>query len=208
MSQAASEPSGAANPPPDWLSTVALPLGDYPNGETFVRIHRKAHPPIFYSPGQGKQPLGRFDSAAGRFGVLYMAVDLAGAFVETVLRNPQRRLVAIADIENRSLSVLACSRALRLVELHGAGLQRLGVDNAITTGPYTTPGLWADALYSHPDRPDGICYASRHDPDSRCVALFERADLEIMVASEGVPLMKMSSEVAAVLRRYGKGLEI
>lgn len=187
---------------------MALPLGDTPNGETFVRIHRTAHPPIFFSPGQGKQPLGRFDSAAGRFGVLYMAFDLAGAFVETVLRNPQRRLVAKADIESRSLSVLACSRALRLVELHGPGLQRLGLDNAITTGPYAMPGLWADALYGHPDRPDGICYASRHDPDLRCMALFERADLDITVASESVPLMKMPSEVAAVLRGYGKGLEL
>ena len=90
--------------------------------------------------------------------------------------------------------------------MDGAALQSLGVDNGITTGPYEPCGVWADALFTHPDRPDGIIYPSRHDPDQACVALFRRADLAIEVASESVPLLEMLPEVASVLRRYGKGI--
>ena len=36
-----------------------------------VRIHRLQHGPIHFSPGPGHPPAGRYDSATGRFGVLY-----------------------------------------------------------------------------------------------------------------------------------------
>ena len=96
---------------------------------------------------------------------------------------------------------------MRLVEMRGPGLQLLGVDNSITTGPYGPCGLWADALFAHPDEPDGIAYASRHDPDQVCVALFSRPDVALEVASDSVPLSEMPGDIARVLRRYGKGLE-
>ena len=95
-----------------------------------------------------------------------MAQSLEGAFAETVLRNPQRRLIDPAEITSRAVSVLGLSRTVRLVEMRGRGLQALGTDNAVSTGPYGPCGLWADALFSHRDQPDGLAYSSRHDPDA------------------------------------------
>lgn len=99
------------------------------------------------------------------------------ALAETILRNPQRLMVAMNDIVSRSVSVLSCQRSLRVVRMHGAGLQAVGTDNAISTGPYGPCGLWANALGAHPDQPDGIAYQSRHDSGEICVALFERGDM-------------------------------
>lgn len=197
-------PTGAARPPPDWLPGAELPLTVHAAGTAFVRIHRTALAPIHFSPGAGRPPAGRFDSATGRFSVLYLSLGLEGAFVETVLRNPARRLVGLKEITARSLTVLASSRDLRLVQMHGAGLQALGVDNAVTTAPC---GLWADAMFEHPDRPDGIAYASRHDLDQVCIASFSRPDLGLSLTSPSVPLTEMMTEVASILRRYGKGLD-
>lgn len=206
MSAAARGPDGAAGPPPDWLASSGLPLTELTAHAALLRIHRTDRPPAFFSPGGQRPPSGRFDSAAGRFGVMYLAMTFEGAFAETVLRNPRRRLVDLASVASRSLAFMAASRPIRLVRMHGPGLQLLGTDNAVTTGPYAPCGLWADALFAHPDAPDGIAYASRHDPEQICVALFSRPGLAIEPAHEGVPLADMPSAVAAVLRRYGKGL--
>jgi hypothetical protein len=200
-------PTGAARLPPDWLAASSLPLMELPAQSRFVRIHHTHRPAVFFSPGDKKPAAGRFDSATGAFGVLYVALDYEGAFAETVLRNPARRLFGFGEFSGRSLAVLVLSRAVRLVRMHGSGLQALGLDNAISTGPYEPCGIWADALFAHADRPDGIAYSSRHDPERICVALFSRTDIAITAASASVPLDQMVAEVAAVLRRYGKGLD-
>ncbi len=79
-------------------------------------------------------------------------------------------------------------------------------DNAVATGPYAPCGAWSDALFGHGDRPDGIAYSSRHDPEQTCIALFSRPDIVPEVLGGPTPLADMPAEVAAVLRRYGKGL--
>ena len=136
-----------------------------------------------------------------------MAFSLEGAFAETILRNPARRMVGWSEIAARSLSLLRPSRAINLVRMNGPGLQALGLDNAITTGPYEPCGRWADALFAHPNRPDGIAYASRHDPEQLCVALFSRPDITMIPIGDPVPLTERLAEMAAILRRYGKGLD-
>ena len=142
----------------------------------------------------------------GSFGLLYKAQSLEGAFAETVLRNPQRRLIDPVEITSRAVSVLGAPRAIRLAEMRGRGLQALGTDNAVSTGPYGPCGVWADALFGHQDQPDGIAYASRHDPDQVCVALFSRPDMALEVLSGPTPLADMGADVADLLRGYDKGL--
>lgn len=206
MSAAGRGPAGAAPLLPAWLATAALPILELAAGSSLVRVHRIGFGPVFFSPGAGAAPIGRFDSPGGSFGTLYMAQSLDGAFAETVLRNPQRRLIDPAEISSRAVSVLDMSRAIRLVEMRGRGLQALGTDSAVSTGPYGPCGAWADALFSHPNQPDGIAYASRHDPDQVCVALFSKADITLDILSGPTPLDSMVAEVADLLRRYDKGL--
>lgn len=198
-------PSGTAPPPPAWLTEATLPVTIVPAGQPLHRIHRTAHGPVFFGPGAGVPPLYRFDSASGRFGVLYLGRALDGALAETLLRNPQRQMIALSEITSRSAAQLACTRDLRLVTMHGPGLQSLGTDNAISTGPYEPCGLWADALWDHPDKPDGIAYLSRHDPGQICFAVFERTPMEFAV-NRTQPLASMLSEVARMLEGYGKSI--
>lgn len=196
-------PSGAAPPPPDWLGTIALPVDIIPAGQILHCVHRSSFAPVFFGPGPGAPAANRFDSASGRFGVLYLGMNRSGALAETVLRNPQRLMVAAIDITSRAATELVCRRDLRVVRMYGTGLQTLGTDNAISTGPYEPCGLWTDALWDHSDGIDGIAYQSRHDSGEICIALFERADMAFMIKAT-TPLPAMLKEIAALLDRYGK----
>lgn len=169
------------------------------------RIHRTQLDPIFCGPGTSNDPVYRFDSASGRFGVLNIGHAFAGAFAKTVLRNPQRLMVAEREIVSRSVTELASPTALHMVTMHGAGLQALGTDNCISTGPYEPCGEWADALWDHAEQPDGIAYLSRHDPGEVCHAVFERKEIAFDLKAAH-PLATRQLEVAALLDRYGKSL--
>jgi hypothetical protein len=200
-------PSGLAPPPPDWLDDISLPIDEIEAGQALHRIHRTSLDPIFFGPRRGVPPTSRFDSAGGWFGVLYAGLTLRGALAETLLRNPQRLMVGMADILERSASRLVSDRPLRIVRLYGVGLQTVGTDNAISTGPYESCGLWSDALWGHRDQPDGLAYQSRHDSSEICLALFERAGFQLL-AKETRSLSGMFDQVAAVLDSYGKSVSL
>jgi hypothetical protein len=189
--------------PPADLATRRLPIVELPAGTALRRIHRTANPPIHCSAGPG-----RFDSPAGRFGVLYAARGFDGAFAETILRNPARRLVSLREIEARSLAVLALGTTVRLVDLTGPGLSALGLDARFLSGPYDPCGAWAEALAAHAAAPGGILYPSRFDPSEHCVALFDRPAPLLAPRGPGQPLGTMPAAVGAALDRYGKALDV
>lgn len=199
-------PTGAAPLPPDWLAGRRLPMVSLAERQSLHRIHRVDFDPVFFGPGPGRAPVSRFDSAAGLFGVLYLGETFEAAFVETMMRNPHRRMVRFADLAARSHCGVTANRALRLVKMYDEGLASLGTDNAISTGPYGPCGLWADALWNHRDRPDGIAYRSRHDPALLCFAVFERTDIGF-TAGPSEALDRHPHAVAALLDRYGKSLD-
>jgi hypothetical protein len=182
-----------------------LPIDEIQAGQVLHRVHRSSLDSICYGPGPSVPPTNRFDSASGRFGVLYAGLTLRGALAETLVRNPQRLMVAMTDIVGRSVSGLVSDRPLRIVRLYGSGLQTVGTDNSTSTGPYEPCGLWSDALRDHPDRPDGIAYQSRHDSSEICLAIFDRTDVRLK--AQGIrTLSSMLGDVAAVLDSYGKSV--
>jgi hypothetical protein len=205
LPSAGSGPTGAAPPPPARLRSTSLPVDILPAGTVLHRIHRASLDPVFFGPGPDRPPTYRFDSAGGRFGVLYTGLSRAGAVAETLLRNPQRLMVAASEITDRAATELVCPRDLRVVTLYGSGLQAVGTDNAISTGPYGPCGLWSNALWEHPDQPDGIAYQSRHDSSELCLALFARDDMTFKIRSTK-PLPMMLHEIAALLNGSGKSL--
>lgn len=200
-------PSGTPPPPPADLASWALPITELPAGERFYRIHRLEHDSIFFSPLPGAPPTGRFDSPSGRFRVLYAALSFAGALLETLLRNPAKRLVALQLLEERAITALVAQRMIRMVDLRGPGLQLLGLDASVYARPYENCGEWADSLFLHAEAPDGLIYPSRFDPRESCVALFRRADLVLQAAEPGTPLSTRFANASDVLREYGKGFE-
>ena len=135
--------------------------------------------------------------------MLYAAREFEGAFVETILRNPQLVFVSWNYVTLRCVTELAFGRDLRLVDMHGRGLSRIGTTNAISTGPYAPCWAWSDYLYSHRGKPDGIAYASRHNPLQICCVIFERSDLSV-APRRPVRLADMLPEIRVILRSYNK----
>jgi len=192
-----------APPPPDDLPARQVPLREDVGkaGDVLWRLHRAGHAPLHFGPR--RPPSQRFDAPDGSFGTLYLAAGRQGAIVETLLRNPARTVVDRAEAAVRRITAVRVVSALRLADLAGAGLGALGTTAAVATGRYEESRAWAAALLGHPDRPDGIAYRSRHDPDELCVALFDRAAPSVVA---GEPEEIDPHHLAAALRRYGKVL--
>jgi hypothetical protein len=136
-----------------------------------------------------------------------MTLSFGRAVAETILHNVVRQPIGLHAIIGRGVTTLVASRAVRLVDLRGPGLSHLGLDAAIFSGPYEPRGLWADALYVHPERPDGFLYPSRYDPSVTCTAVFERDDLRFTPLVEVTPLGSRLTEVDRLMTRFGKALE-
>jgi RES domain len=58
--------------------------------------------------------------------------------------------------------------------LTGPGLAQLGADERLCAGDYTIAQRWSTAFLHHPQKPDGLYYRSRHDPQRACAALYPR----------------------------------
>ena len=60
--------------------------------------------------------------------------------METLLRNPRIPFVERLELEKRSISLLTNDHALKLADLRGGGLSRIGADSRLTSGSYTRAG--------------------------------------------------------------------
>jgi len=186
--------------PPADLVALKLPVKE--RGCAWWRSHRAIHDPIFF----GRSGDNRYDAPGGEYGILYLAAEEAGAFVETYLRNPLGVPVNVtmAELEQRHFTTVEFDAPLRLVDLTGPGLARMGADNRLTTGDYLLSQRWALALWNHPERPDGILYRSRHDPDQVCCGVFDRR-ADARVGRTLGPLASPANVglLAGLLDRYG-----
>jgi hypothetical protein len=142
-------------------------------GESVHRFYTAKYEPLFFDRGLG----GRLNAPNGKYGVLYAAESLAGAFAETFLREPGRTLLAADFLASKGYARLRVLRPLTLIKLGGPGLARLGATAEVTHGglPYDIPQAWSEALRAHPAKVDGIAYYARHDDEELCYALFEHA---------------------------------
>jgi hypothetical protein len=166
-------------PPPD-LASRRLPRRTLAAETALWRIHDDRRDPVWFGPAPGVAARNRFDAPAGEFRVCYFGLSAEAAFAETFLRNPGRRMLDRTLLGSRALTVLRNRRPLSVVRLHGPGLARAGATAEVTHGPtYDLARAWSLALWSHPSRPDGILYTSRHDDEEVCLALFDRASGEI-----------------------------
>jgi len=172
--------------PPTGFSSTTLPFGS-------KSVHREVREAAkgpwyrFHATGLealhfGRRRTFRFDDPRGKFGVLYAAADEHGAFIETFGQSlhagkPVRgfRFVSDLDLEGRALACIRARRRLRLVDLTGEGLPRIGADERLCAGDYRVAQRWSRAIHAHPSCPDGILYRARRDPSRISAALFDRA---------------------------------
>ena len=194
-------PGPHPGPPADFATRV-LPLVAVAG--PLYRVHRRQHHPLHF----GRSGDNRFDDVQRRYGVLYAATTPEGAFIETFAEPLQAGFVTLALLDARKLSTLSLSEPLRLVDLDGRELRRLGADARLLSGPHEVAQRWSRAAHEHPQVPDGLRYPARHDPTRYAVALFERARsrLSAQVAGEVLGAAANRALLAGLLERYGLGL--
>lgn len=166
--------------PPTDLPARVLPITSFSN--PWFRVHARAHAPLFF----GKSGHNRFDAPGREFGVLYVGLDEHCAFIETFGHATGIRLLDQRELASRAFAQITCARPLKLVDLRGEGLARIGADAALTTGlDYDLAQRWSKTLHDHPSGPDGIVYRARHDPERISAALFERVGPDLGFVSHG-----------------------
>jgi hypothetical protein len=155
----------------------SLPIVTLPAGSKLWRIHKKHRDPIWFGPAPGAPPRNRFDAPAGEYGTCYFGDSPEVAFAETLIRGLRARMVTRAQLDEQHVSSLPVLRELKLAQVHGAGLVRLGIGAEVVHGhPYAQCQALALDIWKHPAAVDGIQYRSRWDNDRLCIALFDRAE--------------------------------
>ncbi len=193
-------PGPHPDPPPD-LQDRELPTVEE-KGPWF-RLHRRANDPLFF----GSTGLNRFDAPGGEYGACYLASDPACAFVETYGWTTGVRLVSLAELKSRSLARVEALRPLRMVDLTGPGLARLGADERLAAGEHAVASRWALAFWRQPSRVDGLRYRARHDPSIIAVAVFDRARDALSATSLGSLADPVNLDLLVeVLATYDVGL--
>lgn len=200
------ENPGPLHPPPGNLARQALPLRV--TSQSWFRFHRADHAAIYWGLDPRRPFAYRFDAPNGEFGVLYVGGDEHAAFIETFGHNTGLRRIGTEDLAARRLARIDVARPLRLVDLSGPGLARIGADARLFAGDYSVAQQWALALFRHPAAPDGIYYPSRHDPQRACAALFDRPGIDVSAVDLGTLLDRTHADLLHTLLstyRFGLG---
>lgn len=182
------------------LARRHLVLKTVPAGEVWRRMFNTR----FLDPlGWGRGRSRFSDPSGSAFGLIYLGSSAKVAFVETVLGDRAdgrgaECVVALAELEVRSLASFRITEALRLVDLTGDGPLRMGVPSDVVGASDQSPAqVWSAAFHAHEDQPDGVFYPSRLN-EERCVALYDRAIGKLKV--EAAPrLMDCRAELASIL---------
>ena len=149
--------------------------------QRIIRVHHSQFGATEFNPGRGTG--GRFDPLRDRNGrivpTLYGAGTLDGALSETIFHDvPLRgeRRIAISTLMPLQASTLQPVRPLRLVDLRGFGLGRLGLSRRqlidSDADQYPATRAWAAVLYDRVPESDGMIWVARHHDLSEAVILF------------------------------------
>ncbi len=176
-----------------------------PAGTIWYRLHPFAyeHEPLHFGGG----PERRFAAPASEYGVLYAADSPHCAFLETFGRELGVRIVREAVLLEYCLTEVHPLEVVRLVDLTGARLRGLGADARLPHGDHPLTQRWSRALWSHPERTDGICWHSRLNDERLALGLFDRAQHKVASACQGSLMLSTHRQLLKeMLDLYGFGL--
>lgn len=149
-------------------------------GTRLVRVHDRDLGEIEFNPS--RQPLARFRPVGVPVvPTLYAGADEEVAIAEGLLHDvPIRpgllRQYPLAGLDGRVISEIAPTRPLALVQLHGYGLQRLGVTHGelveTPAAAYPWTARWAQALHDAAMEADGLIWMSRRFTGRTAVLLW------------------------------------
>lgn len=172
-------------------------------GTEIVRIHWQAKGPVFFGPSPGDPPANRFDAPGSEFRVLYAALQLPGAFVETVLRRPGR-VMRRSETDLRAATRLALQRPLVLAKVMDEGLQWHGVHaGEISIDDYAPSRQLALDFHTAFPVLDGLAYRSRYNNGQICFALFDRVEAGSMVPAGQMDFHSHPAVIDDLMALYG-----
>jgi hypothetical protein len=182
------------------LKTIAI-------GEVWRRMYETRYPnPLGWGHG-----LSRFSDPGGTaFGLVYLGASAKVAFVETILRDRadgrgKDCVVAMAEIESRSLASIRSIAPLQLVDLTGDGPLRMRIpSDVVGARDQALAQAWSAAFHAHHEQPDGVFYPSRLN-EERCIALYDRA-IGKLKAVDMPRLLDCRDELAAILEELEIGI--
>lgn len=198
------DPPGEHPEPPGDLADRSPLIYKVTPGTALSRIYHRTQGPIFF----GKTRRNRFDSPNGSFGVLYVALGVHCAFIETFGQSTGIRTVTREALDQRHVAYLKIAKPLNLIDLaHSGGLARIGADARLLAGSHAVAQRWSAALRDHPTKPDGLLYPARHDVARNACALFDLPESEIEVTNAGSLLAPDNAVLLAeILDIYDFGL--
>lgn len=152
------------------------PLAEVPLGQVLWRVHPLEFGPLWFGPGAGQPPRGRFDAPGGEYGTCYFGATLGVAVLETLVRGLRVPVIPRAELAARGGSATALAAPLRMLCLEGKGLSSFGVSAHEVAGD-DCAGCRDLARRVHETMPevDGVQYRSRWDTSELCWAVFDRA---------------------------------
>ncbi|MET0395405.1 MAG: RES family NAD+ phosphorylase [Longimicrobiaceae bacterium] len=152
------------------------PLAEVPLGQVLWRVHPLELGPLWFGPGDGRPPRGRFDAPGGEFGTCYFAATLGVAVLETLVRGLKVPVIPRAELAARGGSAVAPAMPLRMLRLEGPGLSSFGVGaHEVAGDDYGACRDLARRVHRALPEVDGIQYRSRWDTSELCWAVFDRA---------------------------------
>jgi RES domain len=167
---------------PEPTDRPALELEPMAAGTRLVRVHDRDLSETEFN--SAPQPMARF-RPIGKPVVptLYAGIDedvaiAEGLFHDVPIRPGVIRQYPLAGLDGRVISELAPTRELTLIQLHGYGLQRLGVTHAelieTPAAAYEWTARWAQALYTTAAQADGLVWMSRRFTGRAAVMLWKQ----------------------------------
>lgn len=191
--------------PPKGFESRPLALSDIATGGVWRRLYRSRFPdPLGYgfNPSRFSDPEPSLAPPA-RFGVVYLGSSLKVCFLEAILRDrsvgrTQALPIEWAELEEWTCAQLRIEGTLRLVDLRGDGLVRMGIPTDVARASSQELGRrWSRAFWSHDAKPDGIIYDSRLNGETN-IAVYDRA-LAKLVVKATPQLTDCRSEVAKII---------
>jgi hypothetical protein len=187
--------------PPDDFDQRRIFTSEY--SQPWYRLNPADFDSAIYFDRSGR---GRFDSSQASYGILYAAQNERGAFIETFGRTLGITTVSQTALRLRNLYIITSARPLLIVDIWGVNLTKLGVDARLSSGNYQISRAWAEAIFNHPQRVDGICYHSRHDDTEICCGLFDRTATILKEINLGNLIDCNPRLLAKILRHYDYSL--
>lgn len=195
------------HPPPEDLHDRHPLVFTAAKADVWFRSYRAGREPVSFA----RNGVHRWDAPNGEFGVLYLASDEYCAFMESIGRGALKtRFIPAVQLRLGRLCKVGFSRDLRLIDFAGSGgLTRMGAEGSVTSGSgYANSQRWSQALKSHPLKPDGIYYRSRHDPARTACALYDNCARQVKVLEDCGPWADQPQLLGAILDHYGFGTDL